>query len=132
MSSKLPYDKLRSWANTLRSLPETRMAVAQRAAPILSAQLVGSFDAGQTVYGGARPKGRRGPLRLVKTGALRGNLRFIPRGTRLQCSLGFSYARFLIKFGILPRGGAALPAAWEQAIKDVANAEVSARLGRAG
>lgn len=127
--SKLPFDKLNSWRSQLSRLPEVQMAVAEKAAAALNAFVIQAFDAGVTVYGGARPTGKDGRrLSLIESGAMRNQLRFIPRGTYLRCRLGVPYAKYNIRFGILPRGGQALPSLWEQAIKRIAQNEIGARM----
>ncbi len=125
-------DKLNAWRNQIRRLPEVQMRVAERAAPALNAHVLAAFDAGITVYGTARPTGKDGRrLSLFESGAMRGQLRFIPRGTHLRCRLGVPYAKYNIRFGILPRGGQALPALWEQTIKRIADEEIAATMSRA-
>lgn len=111
---------LRAVAKELQKLPRTAgVKVAQRASVSLTGALTGSFDAGQTAYDEARPLGSRGnKLTLRQTGRIRGMLRMVhDGGTRLRVVLATSYARYLIRFGLLPRGGDAMPRKWSRLLE---------------
>jgi hypothetical protein len=109
---------LRSFAKGLKALPkQIAIETAERSAAGLTAALTSSFDAGQTAYDEQRPLGIAGDkLTLVQTGRVRSLLRFVhDGGTRLRASLmAVRYARYLIRFGLLPRGGDPLPPKWAQ------------------
>jgi hypothetical protein len=95
--------------------------VAKRAAPELTGLTQDAFSAGQNVYGGARPPGVDGePLSLKKTGATEQQLRFVQIGTVVRCVLGPKYARYLIRYGILPNG--AIPVGWTRKLNDLVKA----------
>lgn len=100
----------------LQALPlSVAHSVAKRAAPALSDLTIEAFDSGRNVYGDSRPRGKRGPLTLVKTGETRRTLQFVANGTIVRCVLGTKYAKYLIgKYGVLPNG--ALPVDWVRAL----------------
>jgi len=109
---------LRSFAKGLRRLPRNiAIETARRSAAGLTTALTGSFDAGRTAYDDQRPLGSKGQqVTLKQTGRTRSLLRFVhDGGTRLRASLmAIPYAKYLIRFGLLPRGGDPLPAKWSQ------------------
>lgn len=112
----------------LRALPT---AVAHRtanaAAPTMTGLTAGAYDAGQNVYGEARPRGVQGVLSLVKSGATRRDVRFVATGTIVRCVLPQKYARFLVgKYGILPNG--AMPAEWARRLRELTATEVKRAL----
>ena len=100
---------IRRLAARLRGLTRIAPAVAREAAPALTAELARTFDAGLTADGATRPKGRGGPVRLVKTGALRAALAFAAAGQTVRVSLP-GYAAYQSRFGILP--SESLPDTW--------------------
>lgn len=97
---------------SLRDLPRSvAHSVAQRGAPALTGLTQAAFDGGRSVYGEARPPGVSGDrLTLRKTGALEADLRFVANGTTIRCVLGPRYAKYVIRYGILPNG--AMPVSW--------------------
>jgi len=111
-------------AKRLRAVPlNLGRAVAKIAAPAITDDAQASFAAGETVYGDARPDGKSGPLTLEKSGRLRGGIKFVSIGSIMRAALTVPYARFMIKYGILPRGGAEMPTAWREHIADLTHAE---------
>jgi len=89
--------------------------IAQRAAPAITDQATSAFDAGNTVYGEARPRSVYGhPLTLLGPKAVtRKTIKFVSNGTIVRCVLGTKYAKYLIgKYGILPNGY--LPESWSR------------------
>ena len=112
------FAELRELRRRLATLPATNAQIARRAAPEVSRAFLADFDTQRSPYGNPWRPGKRGPITLRKSGAPRDGIRFVPIGTRLRCSLGVSYARYHIFRGLLPRGGAPLPAAWDKAIRD--------------
>jgi hypothetical protein len=130
VSNSAGFEALRQMREQLRRLPEMQSAVATKAAPEITSQAVASFDAGTSVYGDPRPPKQDGStMTLHKTGALRAGIKFEPVGTKMRCVLSVKYARYKIKFGILPRGGQALPTQWEATITKVAADEFQRRMG---
>jgi hypothetical protein len=123
--------KLGELAESLRRLPSVLEPTAARSAGVITRLVGASFDAGETVYGRARPVNEDGSFRsLHKSGALRGGLRFVRVGTKLRCVLGVRYARYRIKDGILPYRGN-LPKKWDTAIGDIATEEIQRVMGGA-
>lgn len=126
------FSQLKRLSKTLKSLgTSTRLAqkVAAGVAPDLTGRARASFEGGQTAYDTVRPPGKSGAVSLRKTGKLFSTLLFVAIGTRVRAVLGVPYARYLLKFGILPRGGSKLPSAWVQAIKERAGAEIQKAIG---
>lgn len=109
---------LRAFAKGLQAMPRTvAIETARRSSADLTTALTSSFDGGRTAYDEPRPLGSRGnKLDLVQTGRTRSMLRFVhDGGTRLRASLmAIPWARYLVRFGILPRGGDPIPAKWRQ------------------
>jgi hypothetical protein len=110
-------------AKSLRALPlRLGQDVAREAAPELTGLAQASYNAQETVYGDARPQGKDGPLTLHKTGKLQSGVKFTAIGTIVRAVLTVPYARYNIKYGILPRGGSIMPTAWSEAIADLVHA----------
>jgi hypothetical protein len=112
----------RDLKSRLRELP---LSVAHEAAPKIAADLGRkarvAFDSGQTVYGDPRPSGVGGrSLSLVRSGLARRVFGFVANGTIVRSALGPSYTKYLIgKYRILPVGNAAIPVAWQRAIRSI-------------
>lgn len=115
-------EDLKALQQRLLRLPEVAARVAQRSAVTLSAFAQASYDARMGVYD--VPFG--GGLDLHESGKLRAlALRYTAIGTKIRASVGaLPYAKFLIKYGILPRGGGKLPTKWNEAIVDIAKREL--------
>lgn len=107
-------------------------SVARDAAPALTKETAGAYDSGRTAYGEARPRSESGdPLSLVRTGAVRGGVRFAVIGTVVRCVLPESYAKYLIgKYSILPNG--VLPVAWGAKLRSIAQLHFGASLPTIG
>lgn len=107
---------LRALKNTLALMPRSvAVDVAAKSAPEITRLAQESFDSGVDVYGRPRKAGVKGQaLDLVKTGAVRREMRFTASDTRVVCTIGPNYARFLIgKYVILPIGDRSrIPASW--------------------
>jgi len=106
----------------LQDLPRTFAAdVARRAAPDLTDLAQGSFDSGRSVYGDARPLGVDGnPLDLRRTGAAEAVIRFVAIGSVVRTPVFPKYFKYLIaKYGVMPGGNAAIPAAWSDRIGQI-------------
>lgn len=123
---------LRSVARRIDNLVDASVAVAAKVSPTLTRMIRAARAAGQTVYGDPRPEGHHGAVTLHKTGALDAMLAFQAIGSATRVALTLPYAKYLIKFGILPRGGSARPVEWDKAIDKVAVAEIEARLEQGG
>lgn len=108
----------------LAKLPQLAARVAQKAAPLLAARARAAFDSHQTPYGNPWRKG----ITLYKSGALRAAaIAYLQSGAKIKSTVAqVRYAKYHIREGILPRGGQALPAAWEQDISREAQAEFHA------
>lgn len=130
MRVKADFAALRTMREKLARLPEVQEAVAAVAAPAVSSLAGDTFDSGRGVYGDPFAPNKDGSTRtLKKSGRLRAQIRFVQIGTKIRCVLGVRYAKYRIKDGILPRGGAALPVRWTAEIKRLAGAEMATRLG---
>lgn len=118
-----PVGNLRNLNKALRALPRrAAIEIARVAAPEITGLMRASFDAGQTVFGDARPLGSHGNvLSLVKTGDARRSLLFTSDGgTKIRASLPMKYAKYLIgKYRIMPNGNQAMPLRWRSAIADI-------------
>jgi hypothetical protein len=116
--------------------------LAEEVAGVLTEQARSSYTSGVSVYGDARthhPGGRKGPrkarqyhgrnpsgkrkgataLTLIESGRVLGSLYFTSDGgTQVRARLSTKYSRYLIgKYGVLPCGNAAMPSAWQQAVR---------------
>lgn len=129
MSLKGNPENLRAFAKKLRTIGKVvAQRVATKVAPSITTLARSAYADGQTVYGDARPAGVHGnALSLVKSGATQAAMRFVSIGTKVRVQLGPRYARYLIRYGILPNG--ALPFKWSQQIGEDARAEISKELG---
>jgi hypothetical protein len=121
-------DTLRQLADQLARLPSVAAEVARKASSPLTALLKRAHASGVTVYGDARPSGHHGPVDLDETGAVKSRLAFKVVGTQLFVVLPMPYARFLIRFGLLPRGGDPRPAEWDRIIDEIATKAIRERI----
>ena len=105
----------------LKKLPATvAVAAAPKVAGELTTRARAAFDGGSTVYGDARPSSvNGGPLTLVRTGATRAAVRFASAGSVVRAVLSQKYTRYLIRYGILPNGKAAMPSEWSKATGEI-------------
>jgi hypothetical protein len=104
--------------------------IAKRAAPALTRIMLQSFDAGQTVFGAARPLGTQGNiLSLVVTGKARAWLHFNnDGGSRIRAVLPIPYGKYLVgKYTIMPIGNQGMPIKWRMTLDTLA-AEVLGKL----
>ena len=125
-------NKLSQISSAIRKLPvRVAQRTAEQAAPAITARARTSFAAGETAYGDTRREGVDGrTLSLQRTGAFFATLRFVAIGTRVRAALGTAYAKYLMRFGVLPRGGGRMPLAWSNDITKIARAEIASDLGR--
>jgi hypothetical protein len=124
---------LRALAKALRKLPITASArIAARAAPEMTSLAGGAYDAGQTVYGSARPRGVDGNhLALERTGTARRAMQFHSTGTQVRTAKFPEYVRYLIgKYDVLPNGP--LPQTWRDRLTEVAAQVLYADIQRGG
>lgn len=103
---------------------------AEDAAPALTKEATQAYDTNRTAYGELRPLGENGDaLSLVRTGAVRGGMRFGVIGTVVRCILPEAYTRYLIgKYSILPNG--ALPSDWAAKLRSIAQLHFGSALER--
>ncbi len=106
---------------SMRALPRAiQFEAAKAVAPVATELAQAAFNAGQTVYGDARPAGVDGnALTLVQSGDARRALRFVADGTAVRCDLSAApHLRFLIgKYKVLPNNK--IPFAWRRRISEV-------------
>jgi hypothetical protein len=107
----------------LAAAPKTlALAVAQRAAPALTQLTRSAYAAGRSVYGEARPRGVNGEvLALRRTGRVESEVAFVREGTIVRCQMAPPYARYLVRYGILPNAKAAMPASWTRELDRLVN-----------
>lgn len=100
--------------------------VARRTAVLFGQLAQLAFDSGSSVYGGATFGGRS----FVRTGRMRAvALAYSAAGQFVRASVSaVSYARYYIRFGILPRRGA-IPPAWDEQARVIARDELGRELG---
>lgn len=123
------FAKLAQMRDAIRRLPSTTTAIAAKAAPEVSDLARASWASGVSAYGVPYAPNADGTKRtLNRSGALGASIRFVSVGTKLRCVLGVPYARYQIKNGILPRGGAILPRSWIGSIQKISELEISVRL----
>ncbi len=111
----------------LSSLPEVCAKIATRGAAKFSELGQQAFDARQSPYGDAWGVGEDGqPIDLKQSGALREKaIRYTSVGTTIRSSVAsVKHARYQLKRGLLPKAGR-LPAAWEGALKTIAQDELA-------
>ncbi len=122
---------LRKLSKTLRSISAVAaVKIAKKAAPPLTGEFAGDFDAGLTAHGDPRPLGVEGnALSLVQSGDTRRDIKFTSDGgTKIRAVLGTKYAKYLIgKYGILPSG--TLPTEWQKLLAKVSEAELDRLMG---
>jgi hypothetical protein len=121
------FEKLNKFAKKLKRMPRgVAQQIAKKAAPDLTSRTKSAFDSGRTVYNDARPLGSRGnAVSLVKSGDLAKTLLFKSIGTIVRAVLGLPYAKYLIRFGIIP-GGAKIPTEWSAALRKHCEQEAKA------
>lgn len=113
----------------LKLSPELAANVAKRVAPALSGLAQEAYESQRGVngesFGISSVDGHK--LDLKKTGTLEAKaIKYEAIGTKVRATVGsIRYARFHIKRGLLPRGGAALPAGWEGTIRRIADEETA-------
>lgn len=114
----LTFAEIRSRVSRIST--QGAIQIASEGSSALTGQTQGFFRAGKTVYGDSRPAGKSGPLSLYRTGATARMLQFVAIGTRLRAALGTEYARYLIRYGILPNSRAAIPVSFRRALDEIA------------
>lgn len=126
----MDLSKLNRMAKALRKLPLTVQRVAAtKTAPDITSRARASFESGETVFGTARPTGVDGQaLTLHRTGRLLSGVKFTAIGTRVRAVLSVFYARYNVKYGILPRGRGYMPVSWRESIKTIINDAIAAEL----
>lgn len=94
---------------------QTAQRVASAMAVDYTDRARSAFQAGQSVYGDARVGKNGGTPSLYRTGKLFESIVYRSIGTLVRTVLGVPYARYNIRFGILPRK--TLPTAWAEAAR---------------
>lgn len=112
-------ESIQALRKKLKKMPVTLAhAIAQRASPAMTQEALKSFAAGESVYGIPRPSRVDGGfMTLVRTGATQRTIQFVANGRLVRCVLGPKYARYLIRYGILPNGP--LPPTWAKRISNI-------------
>lgn len=96
--------------------------VAAAAVGAINAEAQRSFDAGEAPSGFAWPESKvtGAHVSLVRSGALRRQVRYSAEGSQIRCVLGVRYAKYQVgKRPVFPRRGAKLPDAYRDAIARV-------------
>lgn len=122
MSSSLDTGTVAKFLRALNELGSARLAqtIASYAAPVLTRVGLQDFDAQKAPSGVPwAPSAEGKTVDLVRTGSLRGNVRYVAVGRILRVALGVRYARYQIgKRPIFPARGLALPDAYRAALHD--------------
>lgn len=124
---------LKQFAQDLRRLPTVvAQKIATASAPMLTELSRATFEAGEDPYGHTWKSGKAGQrVTLLKTGALKGFLRYVAIGTRLRVALGVPYAKYQIgKRPVFPRQGGDLPDSYVQALERTAVQIIKSELGK--
>lgn len=123
-----------SFSSAVAGLAELRAELAklprvgERAASLAAGRLTADYQASFAARTGPNgepfsPTVKGTTPSLRKSGRLFSQVRFVQAGTQLRVSLAaVPYAKYQIKRGILPRGGAPVPARWK-AILDTAGSD---------
>ena len=114
---------LKKFAASLRELPRVvGHRVAAACAPVLTALVVDTSDAGADAYGAAWAPGANGQtITLRKSGALLNGVRYVAIGSRLRLALTTKYAKYQVgRRPVTPRQGEALPPAYARALDTTA------------
>lgn len=124
---------LSQFAKDLRRLPTVvAQKIATEAAPAITALAEKSFGGSETPYGAKWPAGKKGQIvTLIKSGALKGYIRYVAIGTRLRVALGVRYAKYQIgKRPVYPKQFGDLPDEYVRTLERIAVRVVKAELHR--
>lgn len=126
--SKNNTQNLRNFNKKLANMPTVvAQEVAKRGASAITTRAQAAYDSGVSVYGEAYPAG----LTLFRTGDSRGSMIFkADGGTKIRCQLGPYYTKYIIHYGILPNGNAALPFEWQKTLKAISVQEMDAYVAK--
>lgn len=114
---------LKKFAASLRELPRVvGHRVAAACAPVLTALVVDTSDAGADAYGAVWAPGADGQtITLRKSGALLNGVRYVAIGSKLRLALTTRYAKYQVgRRPVTPRQGEALPPAYARALDTTA------------
>ena len=128
--SRIDTSSLARLQKSLRDIPRgLAIAVAERAAPVITEFAQTSFDNSQDPYGVPWAPGADGEkVDLQDTGALRKFIRYVAIGTKLRVSLGVAYAKYQIgKRPVYPRQGV-LPKEYSDALAEIVADELEGRI----
>lgn len=114
----------------MRKLPlAVQRKTAEKVAPDVTDKARAAFDSGETVYGTPRPRGVEGnELTLKRTGKLAATILFKVIGTRVRCVLGVPYAKYNVKYGMLPGSRGFLPVSWRKSIESIVQTVIADEL----
>jgi len=122
---------LARFSQELRRLPRVvAQKVTAAAAPVITDLARATFNASQTAEGIPWAPGADGQrVTLRKSGALARRVHYVGIGTKLRVALGVAYAKFQIgRRPVFPSQGSPLPAAYAEALHQVAVAVVRAEM----
>jgi hypothetical protein len=125
--------RLRDLGRNLGDLPQVaRNRIASRVAPAITELALASFDRGETPFGDAWSLGYDGrDVDLVRSGAMRGTLRFVAIGSRVRCVIGVKWAKFQVgRRRVLPAPGQTMPASWRDVAARISREEIALALPR--
>ncbi len=124
---------LAQFSASLRRLPTVvAQKVAAEAAPVLTAMVRQTFEAGTDAFGGSwkiRADGTRATLR--KSGDLARHIKYVAIGTKVRIALGVAYARYQIGTRpVAPKQGEGLPVAYARELSRITADVCRAEIGR--
>lgn len=122
MSLKGQTQNLRNFNKKLAAMGKTVAAkVADRGAAAITDLAQASYDSGCSVYGEAFPNG----WTLKDKGTTRANVAYkSDGGTKIRCAINTPYVIYLIRYGVLPNSGAAMPVSWQIKLKQITDEEM--------
>lgn len=122
MALKGQTQNLRNFNKKLLAMDKTVAAkVADRGAAAITQLARASYDSGRSVYGESFPNG----WTLKDSGDTRKFVAYkSDGGTKIRCAINTPYAIYLIRYGVLPNSGAAMPASWQVKLKQITDEEM--------
>lgn len=122
MALKGQTQNLRNFNKKLAKMPtEIAAKVADRGAAAITQLARASYDSGRSVYGESFPNG----WTLIDKGTTRDKVEYkSDGGTKIRCAINTPYAIYLIRYGVLPNSGAAMPSSWQVKLKQITDEEM--------